>query len=70
MFMDLYREEKRRGRKETEVARRIKTGESKGARQIQSVISSLSVLHHLEHTGDSQSWVGKRRGREETEATW
>ena len=44
------REEKRRGRKETEVARRIKTGESKGARQIQPVISSLSVLHHLEHT--------------------
>ena len=26
MFMDLYREEKRRGRKETEVARRIKGG--------------------------------------------
>ena len=31
------------GRKETEVARRIK-GESKGERQIQPVISSLSVL--------------------------
>ena len=41
--------EKRRGRKETEVARRIK-GESKRQRQIQSVISSLSVLHLLEHT--------------------
>ena len=40
--------EKRRGRKETEVARRIK-GESKGERQIQPVISSLSVLHSLEH---------------------
>ena len=26
MFMDLYREEKRRGRKETEVDRRIKGG--------------------------------------------
>ena len=26
------------------------TGESKGERQIQSVISSLSVLHSLEHT--------------------
>ena len=25
-------------------------GESKGQRQIQPVISSLSVLHHLEHT--------------------
>ena len=43
--------EKRRGRKETEVARRIKGGrESKGERQIQPVISSLSILHHLEHT--------------------
>ena len=41
--------EKRRGRKEKEVARRIK-GESKGERQIQPVISSLSVLHHPKHT--------------------
>ena len=40
--------EKRRGRKETEVARRIK-GDIK-RRQIQSVISSLSVFHRLEHT--------------------
>ena len=31
------------------MARRIK-GESKGKRQIQPVICSLSVLHHLEHT--------------------
>ena len=52
------------------MARRIKRGESKGERQIQPVISSLSVLHRLEHTGDSQSWVEKRRGREETEGTW
>ena len=41
--------EKRRGRKETEVARKIK-GESKGERQIQPVISFLSDLHSLEHT--------------------
>ena len=41
--------EKRSGRKETEVARRIK-GDSKGERQIQPVISSLSVLHSPEHT--------------------
>ena len=35
------------------MARRIKGwggGKSKGARQIQPVISSLSVLHHPEHT--------------------
>ena len=66
-FTELYREEKReegdRGGQED------KRGESKGERQIQPVISSLSVLHCLEHR-DSQSWVEKRRGREETEATW
>ena len=48
MFTELYREEKReegdRGGQED------KRGGSKGARQIQPVISSLSVLHHLEHT--------------------
>ena len=42
--------EKRRGRKETEVARRLKGGKSKGERQIQPVISSLSVVHCLEYT--------------------
>jgi len=48
MFMELYREEKRE-----EVDRdgqEDKRGESKGGRQIQPVISSLSVLHHLGHT--------------------
>ena len=48
MFTELYREEKReegdRGGQED------KRGESKGVRQIQPVISSLSVLHRLEHT--------------------
>ena len=46
-----------------------KRGESKGERQIQPVVSSLSVLHHLEHR-NSLSWVEKRGGREETQATW
>ena len=54
MFMELYREEKKeegdRGGQED------KRGEWKGERQIQPVISSLSVLHHLEHT-EIQSWV-------------
>ena len=40
--------EKRRRRKETEVTRRRKEGIKR--RQIQPVISSLSVLHRLEHT--------------------
>ena len=48
MFMELHREEKReegdRGDQED------KRGESKGERQLQPVISSLSVLHCLEHT--------------------
>ena len=60
MFTELHREEKReegdRGEQEEE------RGESKGERQIEPVISSLSVLHSPEHT-DSQSWVEKRRGR-------
>ena len=67
MFTDLYREEEReegdRGGQED------KRGKLIGERQIQPVTSSLSVLHHLEHR-DSQSWVEKRRGREETETTW
>ena len=42
--------EKRRGRREIEVTKRIKGGGSKGERQIQPVISSLSVLHSPEHT--------------------
>jgi len=49
MFMELDRKEKReegdRGGQEV-----YKRGESKGERQIQPVISSLSVLHHLEHS--------------------
>ena len=49
------------------MARRIK-GESKGKRQIQPVICSLSVLHHLEHTkrftelGREQKGEGGDRG--------
>ena len=48
MFTKLYREEKReegdRGGQED------KRGESKGERQIQPVISSLSVVQRMEHT--------------------
>ena len=57
--------EKRRGRKETEVARGIKVG-IKRERQIQPVISSLSVLHSLEHTkrfaelGREEKGAGRR----------
>ena len=54
IFTKLDREEKReegdRGGQED------KRGESKGERQIQPVISSLSILHSPEHT--EIHWVG------------
>ena len=57
--------EKRRGRKETEVARKRKGGIKR--REIQPVISSLSVLHSPEHTQRftelSQEAKGERRDR-------
>ena len=60
MFMGLYREEKReegdRGGQED------KRGESKGERQIQPVISSLSVLHRLEHTKRFTELVREDKG--------
>ena len=46
MFMELHREEG--GRKQRLPGG--EKGESKGERQIQPVICSLSVLHSLEHT--------------------
>ena len=58
-------------RKETEVARRIKRGDSKGDRQIQPLINSLSVLHCLEHTKRFTELGREEKGRgEEIEATW
>ena len=61
--------EKRRGRKETEVPRRIKGGikrrETDPASNQFPKFSPPSGTHR-----DSESWVEKRRGREETEATW
>ena len=46
--MGLYREEKRE--EGDRLGQEDKRGESKEVRQIQPVISSLSVLHRLEHT--------------------
>ena len=48
MFTELYREEKRE--EGDRLGQEDKRGESKEVRQIQPVISSLSVLHRLEHT--------------------
>ena len=61
--------EKRRGRKETEVARRINGGikrrETDPASNQFPKCSPPSGTHR-----DSESWVEKRRGREEIEASW
>ena len=61
--------EKKRGRKETEVARRmkgrIKRNETDPASNQFPKCSPQPRTHK-----DSQNWVEKRRGREEIEATW
>ena len=44
--------------------------ESKGERQIQPVISSLSVLHSLEHTKRFTELGREEKGEGEIEATW
>ena len=49
MFTEVYREKKRE-EGDRSGGQEDKRGESKEERQIQPVISSLSVLHHLEHT--------------------
>ena len=63
MFTELYREEEReevdRGGQED------KRGKLKGERQIQPVTSSLSVLHHLEHTEIHRvGWRREGEGRD------
>ena len=64
MFTELYREEGGRRQRWAGGER----GESKGERQIQPVISSLSVLHSPEHTkrftelGGEQKVEGGERG--------
>ena len=61
--------EKRRGRKETEVARRIKGGIKR--RETDPASNQFQVFSTVWNTQrDSQSWVEERRGREEIEATW
>ena len=61
--------EKRRGRKETEVARRVKGGIKR--RETDPASNQFPKCSpQLETHRDSQSWVEKRRGREEIEVTW
>ena len=65
---DVHGFTQRRGRKETEVARRIKGGVKR--RQIQPVVSSLSVLHSPEHTKRFTDLGREAKEEGEIEATW
>ena len=67
MFTELYREEKRE--EEDRRGQEDKGGNQK-EREIQPVISSLSVLHHLEHTKIFTELGREENGREEIEASW
>ena len=58
---------KRRGRREIEMSKEEKKGDSRGERQIYAVLCSLSVLCSPDTHRDSQNYIGKRRGREEIE---
>ena len=58
---------KRRGRREIEMSRRRKRGDSGGERQIYAVVCSQSVLQIPDTHKDSHNWIGKRRGKEEIE---
>ena len=58
---------KRRRRREIEVSRRRKRGDSRGERQIYTVVCSQSVLGSPDTHKDSQNWIGKRRGKEDIE---
>ena len=59
--MELYREEKREEGNRS--GQEDKRGQSKGERQIQPVISSLSVLHHLEHIEVHRvAWIREEGG--------
>ena len=44
-----------------------KRGDSRGERQIYSLLCSQSVLCSPDTHRDSQNWTGKRRGKEEIE---
>ena len=61
--------EKRRGRKETKVVRRIKGGIKR--RETDPASNQFPVLSTAQNTQrDSPSWVEKKMGRGEIEATW
>ena len=64
-FTELH--ENRRGRKEIRGEQAKRKGDSRGKRQIYTVICSQSVLRSPDTHKDSPNWIGKRRGKEEIE---
>ena len=60
--------QKRRGRKETEVAKRIKRGIKR--RETDPASNQFPECSAQNSQRDSKSWVEKRSGREEIEALW
>ena len=66
-YSQSYTEKKRRSK---ETGGQEDKGGNQKEREIQPVISSLSVLHHLEHTKIFTELGREENGREEIEVTW
>ena len=66
-FTELHEEEEREEGDRDE--QEEKKGDSRGERQIYAVVCSQSVLRSPDTHNDSQNWIGKRRGKEETEVS-
>ena len=64
-FTELYEEEEREEGDRDE--QEEKKGDSRGDRQIYTVVCSQSVLRSPDTHKDSQNWIGKRREKEEKE---
>ena len=64
-FTELHEKEERKEGDRDE--QEEKKGDSRGERQIYTVICSQGVLRSLDTHKDSQNWIGKRRGKEEIE---
>ena len=64
MFTELHEKEEREEGDRDE--QEEKKGDSRGERQIYTVVCSQSVLCSPDTHRDSQTWIGKIRGKEET----
>ena len=64
-FTELHEDEEREEGDRDE--QEEKKGDSRGERQIYTVVCSQSVLRSPDTHKDSQNWIGKRREKEEIE---